>query len=135
MANSPVPASQTFATQIPSKRMAGERSYAGPVKNETPVVQAVTTVAAAGSTTTDAALLGVVPFQRVTGADAAKGVRLQPAAIGAQQEVYNDAAAVLKVYPPTGGKLNGGSANAAVNVAANTLALLRNIDGTNWSLK
>jgi hypothetical protein len=115
--------------------MAGERRYTGLVKNEVPVVQSVPVVAAAGSTTTDAALLGVVPFQRVTGADATKGVRLQPAAIGSQQEVYNDSASVLKVYPPTGGKLNGGTANVAVSVAANTLVLLRNIDGTNWSLK
>jgi hypothetical protein len=134
MANSPVPAHQTFATQIPSRRMAGERVYVNPVRNEVPVVQAVTTVAATGSTTADAALLGVVPFQRVTGADATKGVRLQPAAIGSQMEIHNDAAAALKLYPPTGGKINGGTTNASVNVAANSPTRIRNIDGTNWSV-
>lgn len=134
MATSPVPSSQTFATQIPSRRVAGERLYAGPVRNEVPVVQAVPVVAAAGSTTTDATLLGIVPFQRVTGADGTKGVRLQPAPIGTFQELHNDAASALKLYPPTGGKINGGSTNASVNVAANSPTRIRNLDGTNWSV-
>lgn len=120
MAISKVPDSQTLATQVPRQIEAGERTFAGPVKNSVPTRQDVTTVAAAGSTTANATVLAKVPLTVVTGGDATKGVRLPVLAIGESMDIHNQAAAVLKLYPPTGSKINGGSTDAALSVAANS---------------
>lgn len=36
--------------------------------------------------------------------------------VGEEQVVINTTGATIKVYPPIGGKINGGSANAAVSI-------------------
>ena len=75
------------------------------------------TVAAAGSVAGDAAALsGTRFFHQVTGADGTKGVILAAAGAGDVGEIHtilNTTADVLKVYPATGGTINGASANAA----------------------
>lgn len=78
----------------------------------------VRTVAALGTVNTDATSL--TPFSetvyRVTGADAAKGVRLPkvPPTVGGKFVIIlNVNAAILKVYPPIGGTVDGGGTNAA----------------------
>jgi len=92
------------------------------------------TVTATGSTNADAAQL-YETVNNVLGANATKGVILPvPSGKGAQCWVKNDdtANAVLKVYPSSGQKINGGSADAALSMAAKTFAWFYSIDGANW---
>ncbi len=78
--------------------------------------------AATGSTQADAAALSNTGYQLVSGADGTKGVKLPDLGRGGSMEVKNNAGAILKVYPPTGGAINGLSANAALSLASNTTA-------------
>lgn len=88
---------------------------------------------AAGSAQTDAGALAY-PHNVVSAADGTKGVVLPAGATGKVVTVYNSVATNgLKVYPPTSGTINGGSANAAVTIEGKTLALFICDDGTNWS--
>lgn len=85
----------------------------------------VGTIAAAGNSqaTGTAVTSGV---QIVTGADATKGVVLPATSavdIGSVVFVVNNVAAILKVYPATGGTINGASANAALSVNASSLGI------------
>jgi predicted RecA/RadA family phage recombinase len=89
------------------------------------------TVAATGSTQTDAAQLGE-GFTLVTAADATKGVKLPAAAAGKRIEIKNGAAAILKIYPATGDAINALSANAAFSIAASTSVVLVAYDATTW---
>lgn len=92
-----------------------------------------TTVAAAGSSQTDAAQLGLGGVL-VTGANATVGVKLPVASAGTIIPLKNaDAAnAILKVYPSGTGIINALSASAAISMAAKTAAVFYNVDGTNW---
>lgn len=95
----------------------------------------VQTLAAAGSTQNNAATITVAPggWVNVTGSDSTKGVILPASTAGARFTVYNSVAAVtLNVYPPLSGTIQGGSANAAVTIAAKSTALFLCIDGTDW---
>lgn len=78
-------------------------------------------VAATGSAQGDAAALSATKFlHTVTAADGTKGVILPAIAtadIGKIHTIISTAAAVLKIYPATGGTINGGSANAAFSSA------------------
>lgn len=92
-------------------------------------VTAGTTQTQAGAT----AITGAVNL--VTTGNADDGVVL-PAERVAGDVVYivNLSAAVLKVYPSTGGALNGGSANAAISMRANTTAVCVNTGSDNWGV-
>ena len=85
------------------------------------VTESTGTVVAAGSNQGNATLI-VYNFTSVTGADATKGVILPTTSTGKLIVVSNIDAFTLKVYPPSGGKINRGSANAAITMAANTTA-------------
>lgn len=79
--------------------------------------------AAAGTTTTDAGVLPAATAEvyPTSAADATKGVRLHAddTVTGRRLFIGNGVStAVLKVYPPTGGTING----AAANVAASTVS-------------
>lgn len=50
------------------------------------------------------------------------GVKLQAGKAGDRVVVGNIGANTVKLYPPTGGKLNGGSADAAESLATTTCA-------------
>lgn len=93
-----------------------------------------TTTAAAGSATGDAAVLpaGTARVYPTSGADGTKGVRINAAdqVTGRTLYIGNSAAAILKVYPPTGGTINGGAANAAVSSVSGKGVVLICIDGT-----
>lgn len=92
------------------------------------------TVAATGSSNTDAASLGY-GFVLVTGADAAKGVILPNAAPGTMIIVKNaDAAnAVLKVYPDSGAAINALTATTgAFSMAAKTSCIFVAYSATQW---
>lgn len=78
---------------------------------------ATANIVAAGSAQGDAtALTGQLNF--VTGADAAKGVILPSVAENKVMIVVNTANAVLKIYPASGEKIQGGTANANISLAA-----------------
>lgn len=84
------------------------------------VIKGTATVAADGSDQTGASQLAS-DYNNITGADGSKGVKLPAVSTGRSIVVSNtDNSGALKVYPNTGGKINRGSANASVTVAANT---------------
>lgn len=90
-------------------------------------------VAAAGSTQANATAL-TYRNNNVTAADGTKGVVLPAIAdAGHMVVVYNSVATNgLKVYPATGGTINGGSANAAVVIEGKTLAIFVASSSGNW---
>lgn len=70
----------------------------------------------------------------VTGASGTNGVRLPVGVAGDIVRVYSSAATnAILVYPPTGGTINAGSANASLSVAARKPAVFECLDGTNWT--
>lgn len=91
----------------------------------------VAAVTAAGSAQGDAAQL-YEGFNAVTGADATKGVILPTAAVGMQVSIKNITAAILKIYPATGGTINALSANGALSIAASTTTILTATSTTQW---
>lgn len=79
--------------------------------------------AAAGSTTADAGALpaGTAPVYPTTAADDTKGVVISTSdkVTGRRLFIGNGVAnKILKVYPPSGGTINGGSADAAYSSAS-----------------
>lgn len=92
-------------------------------------------VAAAGSAQGDATALSGAILYNETAADGTKGVVLpaSPTA-GTVILVYTTVAANgLKIYPASGGAINGGSANAAITVEGKTLTILVATSTTNWA--
>jgi predicted RecA/RadA family phage recombinase len=89
------------------------------------------TVAAAGSTQSDATLI-TTGFTRATGADATKGIKLPAAVAGAVVIVKNNTAAVLKVWPNTSDQINAISVDAALSMASLTSAVFVAYDATTW---
>lgn len=89
------------------------------------------TVAATGSAQGDAAAIGL-GFTLVTAGDGTKGAILPAAVAGQMAIVKNGAAAVMKLYPATGDTINALSANASLNMAANTSAVLVAYNDTAW---
>ena len=80
------------------------------------------TLAAAGSAQGDAGTItGQLVF--VTDADATKGVILPTVTNGKFIIVVNTANAVLKIYPASGEKIQGGTANANITLAAYSVFL------------
>lgn len=91
-------------------------------------------VAATGSTTSDAAALTLGCLNVVSAADGTKGVKLPTGVAGDVVRVYSSVATNgLKIYPPTGGDINDGSADAAITIEGKTAAILECVDGTTWA--
>lgn len=55
--------------------------------------------------------------------------------IGDEYEIINFGVSTLLVYPPLGGTLNNGAANASANLLANTWATLKQISLGVWVMK
>lgn len=89
------------------------------------------TVAAAGSAQGDATAIASDNVV-VTAGDGTKGVVLPTAVPGQKIFLKNNAAAVLKVYPATGGAINALSANAAISMASLTSAVFFADSTTQW---
>lgn len=89
------------------------------------------TVAAAGSTQANAAAM-VADFVLVSAADGTKGVLLPAGVAGKQMIIKNNANAVLKIWPPTGGQINAVGADTAMSIAALTGAVLAASSATQW---
>lgn len=94
------------------------------------------TVAAAGTTVADAVAIapGSGSLILVTGANATKGAHLPTGAAGDWFTVKNDDAAnaVLKVYAASGGKINNAAPDAALAMAAKTIATFYCIAADSW---
>ena len=90
-----------------------------------------TGVAAAGTTQANATGL-TADFNEVTGADATKGVRLPPEVAGLEIFVSNQVAAILKVYPASGGKIDAAATDAAFSQTANKNCVYRAVSATQW---
>lgn len=96
-------------------------------------VSGVDAVTAAGSAQGDAAALtGTVNV--VSGGDDTTGVVL-PTAAATGQPVYvlNSGSAGLKIYPASGDAINNGSANVAITILEDTLAILVPTAADNWA--
>lgn len=96
----------------------------------------VGTLAATGSTQTDAAAV-VTAVSRVTAADGTKGVKLpalSTVAVGQVIEVINsDVTNALKLYSDAAGELLSGQAGTtAISIAAKVTVRCRKYDATNW---
>jgi hypothetical protein len=96
--------------------------------------------AAAGSVTGDAGVLpaGTARFYPTSAADGTKGVRLHADDAVTNRLIYvgnGVSNAILKVYPPTGGTINGAAANAAFSSASGKGVILICVDGSGntWS--
>lgn len=86
---------------------------------------------AAGST--QATALQLTEDTNIVGTTAAStGVLVPPMDPTDTVTVANFGANALSVYPPVGGKINNGSANAAVSLPANKGAIITCIDGLNY---
>lgn len=101
----------------------GTGLYAMFSKVEQPEAVIGASTAAAGTTTTDAGVLpaGTSRYYPVTAADGPKGVRIHADddVVGREIVIINTVnSAVLKVYPPTGGTINGGVADASLSTAS-----------------
>lgn len=89
------------------------------------------TVAAAGNSQGTATAM-VADFVVVTAADGTKGVILPTPAVGRRVLIKNNANAVLKIYPTTGGAINAVAANGSLDIAAFTTVLLAAQTATQW---
>ena len=101
--------------------------------------QFAASIAAAGTNAATAAVLvGGKAVYPVTGANGTTGVILAAvdAVLGNEIKVGNRAAAaILKIYPPTGGTINGASANAAFDTTSGqgiTLICMAAASGGTW---
>jgi hypothetical protein len=91
--------------------------------------------ATAGTTQTQAGATALVGFLNyITVGTAADGVKL-PAErlVGDIVYVVNPSANSLNVYPATGGKINGGSTNAAKALVANMSGAYISLGSENWA--
>lgn len=89
------------------------------------------TVAATGANQGNAAAMSA-DFVLVTAADATKGVILPTPVAGRVLMLKNNAAAVLKVYPASGGQINAVGADTAMSLAANVSAIFMASSATQW---
>lgn len=74
------------------------------------------TLTAAGTTTADALLLGLVVNHNVTTTASGTGVRVPALNPGESIMILNSGANTLSVYPASGGTINGAAADAGASV-------------------
>jgi len=92
-----------------------------------------TDVTATGDSSQDDSYLISAALTYVTGGGATTGVRLPAdAQVSDSFTIGNGSGSNLLVYPPTGGAINGGSANAAKTVSNGKGILIKRVDATNW---
>jgi hypothetical protein len=100
-------------------------------------VDASAATAAAGTDSTNAGVLpaGTAGIYQTSGADGTKGVRINAADAvpGRTIVVTNPVAAVLKVYPPTGGAINAGATDAALSSTSGRSVTLTCVTATTWA--
>lgn len=84
----------------------------------------------AAGTTQATALVLVADHNRIGTAALSSGALLRK--VGGMQTVFNGGANPVAVYPPVGGTINSGAANAAFSVAATKSAVFISADGVNF---
>lgn len=84
----------------------------------------------AAGTTQATALALTADLNKIGTAAASSGVKLRKT--GGVQVVYNGGANAVAVYPPVGGTINSGAANAAFSVAATKSAQFYSADGVTF---
>jgi hypothetical protein len=96
-------------------------------------VLTVATVSGAGTDQTDAAAV-TAPFTVVDNNDGTVGVILPTAVAGKVVEVYAALTTnALKIYPPTGGSINGGTATTgSISIEGMSVATFVGTSATNW---
>lgn len=114
-----------------AKTFSGTMAFTGPVSFATAPTMPTATVAAAGSTQTDAALVAT-GFTLVSAADGTKGVKLPLAAAGKVCIIKNNVNAVLKIWPNTSDAINAIAADSAFSIAALTSVYLVAYDAITW---
>lgn len=99
----------------------------------------VTTTAAAGNASTNATLLSISSNFLLTTGAGSSGVILPPGngtadglAAGDTITVFNQTGQTILVYPPLGGKLNNGSANAGLSMTNGKNAQFTCLDSLNF---
>lgn len=94
----------------------------GNITSDGTMIPSFAIISAAGSAQATAALCSAQNC-RLMGVtdDQATGFRLMANKIGLEQQLYMNTAASANLYPPVGGTINGGSANAPFALAANTM--------------
>lgn len=81
-------------------------------------------VTAAGTTTADATVLATQNKVVTMTASGSDGIRLPTnMPLNAEYWVYNSSGSTGKVYPPSGGAINGGSTDAGLSVATLKVAV------------
>lgn len=84
----------------------------------------------AAGTTQATALVLVADHNKIGTAAASSGALLRK--ISGMQSVYNGGANAVAVYPPVGGTINSGAANAAFSVAATKSAVFISANGVDF---
>tara|TARA_B100000085_G_scaffold120688_1_gene110006 strand:+ start:3154 stop:3684 length:531 start_codon:yes stop_codon:yes gene_type:complete len=90
------------------------------------------TVTAAGSDQSGATAL-TKSYNIVTTATADQGVVLPDCVVGLEAFLLNDTAVNVKIYPASGESIDGGSANAAVDLAPGHSLKLVGVSATKWN--
>ena len=89
-----------------------------------------TSVSAAGTTQGTATVLGAADSEVTTVAVGAGVVLSADLAAGDTQTVFNAGANAVKVYPPSGMRINALATNAAMTLATNTGCLFKCVSAT-----
>ena len=104
------------------------------------IVGGVTAQAVSGSSQTDATLIPLGTHFYVSTSSSNQGCILPPGtgstdglAVGDWGTLANNTSNTIKLYPPTGGIFNGGSANAAVSLTTKQNCLWWKLDATNYA--
>lgn len=96
----------------------------------------IVTVTTNGSTQGSTGGLLKGPGNKIVLADVAgsNGAVTLPAdaGLGDELEIYNTSGTAGRVYPPSGGTLQNGTANQFVTLAANGATHIRKVSATNW---
>lgn len=127
-------AGQTFTTATLTSPTITGGTITSPTITGATSTGTVTAVAAAGTNQATAGALSASAMNLVSAADGTKGVVLPAAAAGKSVRVYSSVATNgLPVYPASGGTINSGSADAAVTIEGQTLAIFEAVNSTNWA--
>lgn len=112
----------------------GTETFTNKTLTQPTITERTATVAADGTLQADATAITTPSpcLILVSGADAAKGVKLPAAAAGIRVKIKNGANAVLKVWPASGDAINETAADGSITMGAYTCAEFEAYDATTW---
>lgn len=126
-------AKSTFSASGAST-LTGAVTMAGGVTVSGSTKQTTVTITALGSTQGSAASLGAGFMYRVAQATAGEnaGIIIPTTAGGRQMMIVNATNTAVNLYPPSGGQINNGGANAPVTVTASSAVLIGGATSALW---